>query len=329
MKIFLKFEGGKDDDPVDPGGRTNQGVIQREYSAWRKRKGLPNRDVFLMDNDERDAIYWENYGAKVRFDELPPGIDVVIADGAINSGPSQSVKWVQRALGISPDGVLGNVTMTRIMDHPDHDKLISDILERRMAFLRALKTFWHFGKGWTSRVNQLKKIGQAWAMGSVGPAIVWENNMNKKAKIVDAKPLLSTAPADATASGGAVSTGIGTAQTTLSPLAGNNTIIDQVIAALIAIGVIATAFGIVYGLYVRRKNNALTDALDLAVVHPANDNEIVPVEVLQQYDDPRATGSATGNMAIGHVSTSGRTYGDTEDRVNPPSAIPSDKQNAT
>jgi lysozyme family protein len=123
MKIYLKFEGGKDDDPQDPGGRTNQGVIQREYTAWRRKQGLPNQDVFLMTNAERDAIYWQNYGAKVRFNELPPGIDLVVTDGAINSGPSQAIKWVQRALGLTADGVLGDVTLNRILENDDNEPL--------------------------------------------------------------------------------------------------------------------------------------------------------------------------------------------------------------
>lgn len=330
MKIELRFEGGKDDDPIDPGGRTNQGVIQREFSAWLRKNGKPNRDVFTMTNDERDTIYWENYGAKVRFNELPPGIDIVVADGAINSGPSQSVKWVQRALGLAADGVLGNVTLQAIIDYPDHDVLIGKIIERRDAFLRSLKTFWHFGKGWISRTSQLRKIGQSWAMGSIGPAVVWSPNMNKKATIIDAKPKLSTAPADATAAGGGVSTGLATAQTTIAPLQGMSSTVDNLITALIVIGVLATVFGVGYAWYVRRRNSALEDALDTAPQSyvGVNDNAIVPDSVKSQYEDPTARGTETGNIAPGVVTASGRTAGDTDVRVNDPSPVPADKRNA-
>ena len=328
MKVYLKFEGGKDDDPRDPGGRTNQGVIQRVFSAWLKKNGKPNRDVFTMRDDERDAIYWQNYGAKIRFNELPPGIDLVIGDGAINSGPSQSVKWVQRALGLTADGVLGDVTLQRILDHEDHDRLIAAIIARRNAFLRSLKTFKHFGRGWISRTSQLQRIGQAWAMGSVGPDVVWETNMNKKATLLDAKPRLSTAPADATAAGGTVSTGIATAQSAIEPLQGMSPVIDQLITALIVIGVLATVGGIALAWYARRKNAELEDALGISIPNPTNDNDIVPAEVLSQYQDPHATGSETGNIAPGVVTASGRTAGDTETRVNPPSPVPPEKRSA-
>jgi lysozyme family protein len=312
MKIELRFEGGKDDDPIDPGGRTNQGVIQREFSAWLKKNGKPNRDVFTMTDAERDAIYWQNYGQKIRFDELPPGIDVVVADGAINSGPGQSIKWVQRALGLNPDGVLGDVTMQAIYNYNDDDALVANILARRMAFLQGLKTFYHFGNGWTSRVNQLKKIGQAWASGSVGPEVVWSPNMNKKATLVDAKPLVSTAPADATSAGGAVTTTLTTIQSTLQPLQGNSHLVDQVLIGIVVAGALLTGGGLLWSWYARKKNAELTDALNLAPVQGANQNDIVPDEVKAHYVDPTAQGSATGNIAPGTVTQSGRTAGDTE-----------------
>jgi lysozyme family protein len=326
LAIELKFEGGKDDDPVDPGGRTNQGVIQRVYSSWRIKQGLKSRDVFLMENNERDAIYFQNYGKLVRFDELPPGINIVVLDGGVNSGPGQSIKWLQRALGLGADGVLGDRTMEAIMNHPDHDALIASICEQRMRFLRALKTFYHFGKGWTSRVNQLKRIGQSWAMGSVGPPVQWEPNMNKKATIVDAKPKLSTAPADATAAGGTVTTALSTAQGILEPLSYSSPLVNQILIGIVVLGGIATAAGFAWAYYARNRNKSLEEDLGLTVPVGVNDNWVVPEEVKAQYKNPdERGGSETGNIGEGTVTTSGRTAGDTEVRKHPPAEVPPEK----
>lgn len=312
MKIELTYEGGRDDDPVDPGGRTNQGIIQREYSAWRKSKGRPVRDVFLMEPEERDEIYRINYANKVQFDELPPGIDLLLLAGAINSGPVQSIKWVQRALGLTANGVLGVVTMQRIAS-ADQDALIDGIISRREAFLRALKTWPHFGKGWTARCEGERRAAHAWVLQQDGPTHMFVQNGNKKAKIVDAKALPSTAPADATASGGAVSTALSTAQNVFNPLQGSSHIVDHIILGLTIAGSLAIAGGLAYGVYARRSRTALTDALDLApaTLAPA-DNDDVPPEVLKQYVDPKAQGSETGNIAPGAVTQSGRVAGDTE-----------------
>lgn len=112
MTKLLVHEGGKADNPKDPGGRTNQGVIQRTYDAWRRRKGLPVRDVYLMTASERDEIYRTQYWDAIKADELPPGVSYVVFDGSVNSGVSQSVKWLQRALGAvytgKVDGVIGD-----------------------------------------------------------------------------------------------------------------------------------------------------------------------------------------------------------------------------
>lgn len=327
MLVYLKFEGGKDDDPIDPGGRTNQGVIQREFSGWLKKNGRPVRDVFTMTDAERDAIYWQNYGQRIRFNELPPGVDIAVGDGAINSGPGQSIKWLQRALGLNADGVLGDTTMQAVLDYPDHDVLVAKYIQIRETFLRHLKTFYHFGKGWLSRTAQLRKIGQAWAMGSVGPAVVWVSNMNKKATIVDAKPKLSTAPADATAAGGTVTTGLSTAQGVLEPLSYSSDTINHVLMGLIALGAVCTVFGLAYAWWARKKNAELDEALLIAPLSAigANDNALVPDEVKAEYKDPTARGAETGNIAAGTVTASGRTEGDTEVRVNDPVPVPASK----
>lgn len=319
MKIELTYEGGKDDDPKDPGGRTNQGITQRVYTAWRLQNKLGARDVFLMENNERDAIYKNNYFDKVRFGELPPGVDVVVVDGAINSGVSQSIKWVQRALNISADGVLGDITMQRIQDHPDHDQLIKGILDRRRAFLKALSTFSHFGKGWLSRVDSLQKTGQAWAMGSVGPNIYYVPNANKKAMLADAKPMPLKAIGDATAAGGTVTTALSGAQNALSPLQGTP-FVDKVLMGILVAGIVLTAGGFAWSWYARRRTEEMNDALDTTTAinvetYATADNDNTPNEVLQNYADPEARGGGTGNIAEGHVTTSGRVAGDTEVRT--------------
>lgn len=61
LKLILQFEGGNDDDPRDPGGRTGQGILQSEYDTWRAKRGLPHKDVFTMPDAERDQIYKERY----------------------------------------------------------------------------------------------------------------------------------------------------------------------------------------------------------------------------------------------------------------------------
>lgn len=263
MAIELVFEGGQCDDPIDPGGRTNQGIIQREFSAYLRAKGEEPRDVYTMVPAERDEIYRHQYADRIKFDDLPPGVDLVILDGAINSGVGQSIKWAQRALGLTADGVMGIVTLEAVQNAPDHDVLIAQICERRLLFLRSLKTFYHFGEGWTKRVNTLKNKGQAWAMGSVGPTVVYIPDGSRKARIAAAKVAPPRGPADAVASGGTITTTLSTVQSTLAPMQGSP-FADHLIAYIGVAAAVLTVFGILYGVYARRRKTELEDALDLA-----------------------------------------------------------------
>ena len=269
MRYVLKFEGGKVDDPQDPGGRTNQGVIQRVYDGWRERNGLPRQDVYDMLDDERDEIYREGYWNQVRGDQLPPGIDVVVFDGAVNSGPHQSIKWLQRALGVTRiDGVVGPATLASIDAHKNHDQLVADICERRMDFLKQLKTFKRFGKGWTARVQQVRAIGHAWASGATyDRPLSLLGDMGEKAPIEDAKSLPGKGPADAATGagigGGAVSGVLGDTKDALTPLGGMGGWIDNIIIALIIASALCIIGGLGYRWYAGRRAHERADALDL------------------------------------------------------------------
>lgn len=268
---ILIHEGGWANHPKDPGGATMKGVIQRVYDGYRRRLNLPAQSVRLISDHELQEIYRKQYWDEIKGDELPQGVDYVVFDGAVNSGPTQSIKWLQRALGAlytgKVDGVMGQGTLGALSMVNDCDALIAKIIERREAFLRALKTFSTFGKGWMSRIRQVKQIGQKWAFGSVGPEPTFFENGNQKATIADAKPKATKAPADGATGGGVATTTLGGAlegaKETLTPLAGDSSVISYVVTALVVTGVLATLAGLAYRFYAKRHDAALTDALDL------------------------------------------------------------------
>lgn len=277
LKRVLVHEGGKVDHPRDPGGRTNQGVIQRVYDGYRKRKNQKARDVWTMTNAERDEIYRRQYWDVIRGDELPDGIDYVVFDGAVNSGPSQSVKWLQRALGLTADGHLGESTLRAANDHPDHDALVNAICDRRLAFLKALRTWPTFGKGWGRRVAEVRRNGLALARGRLDLAPVGlvstvdteEDGGNVKANLQDASPAPQTATADAAAGGGAIGTpatagALDSAKDALAPVTGSSKWIDLAFTVLVVAGVAITIGGLMWGLYARKKRKERADVLDLA-----------------------------------------------------------------
>lgn len=152
----LAHEGGYVNHPADPGGATNRGVTQRVYDAYRERKGLARRSVRAITADEVSDIYKSQYWDAVRGDELPSGVDYAVFDYAVNSGPRRAIMDLQRELKVTVDGIIGQITMRAIQDAEPFD-LIERLCARRMRFLRNLKTWKHFGKGWERRVNEVRE----------------------------------------------------------------------------------------------------------------------------------------------------------------------------
>lgn len=275
FKVEMTFEGGRVDDKADPGGRTAFGVTQRVYNGYRRARKLAIRDVWLIDVKELVDVYKTGYWDKVWGDRLPEGLDIVVGDGAINSGVSQSVKWLQRALGVRVDGIMGDATLMAANAVNDVDALISRIIGFRNAFLKALRTFKRFGKGWLRRTSQLETLGQHYARGSVGPApaVAFMAGMSAKAVLesaVKAPPKL-----DALWSAGTSSGVLAQVTSTLEPLQ-NIERIATLLQIVTVVGVLLGIGGGLYSLWARKRANRINQALDLRPVQPTNDN--IPLE---------------------------------------------------
>lgn len=161
IAFTLNYEGGKSNNPKDPGGKTNQGVTQNTFAAYMRNNKAPVRDVYTMTDTERDAIYRSQYWNMVHGDDLPAGVDMVTFDAGVNSGPGKGIKWLQqalKALGMYPgavDSQYGNQTHDAAQK-ADPVATIKGECAVRLSFLHALKTFGTFGKGWTARVTALQ-----------------------------------------------------------------------------------------------------------------------------------------------------------------------------
>lgn len=271
----LVHEGGYSNHAADPGGETMKGVTQRVYDEYRASIGAPVVPVKNISNTELQAIYKQRYWDIAKLDKLAPGVSYVVFDGNVNSGVSQSVKWLQRALqgmGLyhgAIDGVIGQGTILAAAGVNDNDMLVARIIERREAFLRSLKTFKTFGKGWLRRINDVKAVGQAWATGSVGPEVTYAAGGEAKAFLSSAKSAPVLAVADASTGSGIGSGGLAATlqqvQDQLSPLSYSSELIGKVVAVLIIVGAVLTIGGLAYRWYAKRKKDRLKDALDLPV----------------------------------------------------------------
>lgn len=161
----LKHEGGWADHPDDPGGATMRGVTIGTYAQFKGRK-VTKAELRAMTDDDLRAIYRRGYWDKVRGDDLPDGLDLVAFDAAVNSGPARGARWLQQAIGVTDDGKIGPATITAARSTYGPAAVMRAIAVRR-GFLKSLKTWPTFGKGWTVRLDAIEAA--ALAMAEVQP----------------------------------------------------------------------------------------------------------------------------------------------------------------
>lgn len=146
---LLGHEGAYSNDPADPGGETMWGVteaVARENGYQSAMRALP---VELAK-----SIYRAKYWNRIRADELPPELRYSVFDAAVNSGPGQAIRWLQRALGVADDGQLGPVTLAAALQ-ANPDSVLRKMIGARLTFMTDLRNWPNHGRGWARRLSVL------------------------------------------------------------------------------------------------------------------------------------------------------------------------------
>lgn len=132
---ILAREGGYVDRADDKGGPTNFGVTLETFRAYMNNNdALIAADLKKIDRETARDILWREFVEK-------PGIDKIqneklrarVADASVNHSPRQAIKFLQRALGVGVDGVIGNVTLAAL-PNLDASKLIANLDAERLRF---------------------------------------------------------------------------------------------------------------------------------------------------------------------------------------------------
>lgn len=159
LSVILRHEGGFVNHPADPGGATKYGITRRTLARWRGVRWwrLPVRAVRRLTKREAGAIYRAWYWRPIFGDDLPAGVDLAVFDFAVNSGWKRAVKALQRVVGVRRDGYVGPKTLAAIARH-GAARVIHDLCRHRLSWLRRLRHWRHFGRGWTRRVRETERV---------------------------------------------------------------------------------------------------------------------------------------------------------------------------
>lgn len=161
FKRTLGFEGGY---TVDHAGPTNFGVTQDTYDNWRKKQGLPTKPVRAIDTQEAKQLYKQEYFDKPGFSKLPANVAGVLFDYGVNAGTPRAAMALQKAVGASPDGVIGPKTLNKVNDFVSKNgeqPLLQKIVDQRSQHIDTLikknpAKYKKFENGWKNRINAIK-----------------------------------------------------------------------------------------------------------------------------------------------------------------------------
>ena len=150
---ILHHEGGWADHPKDPGGATMKGITLAVFREWTGKQSTKD-ELRAISDETVAAIYRKNYWFPSHCDKLPAGVDLIVFDLAVNSGPGRARRFLQEAVGAEPDGIIGAKTLAAVAALPPREVILR-LRNRRERFYKSLNTFATFGKGWMRRLSEV------------------------------------------------------------------------------------------------------------------------------------------------------------------------------
>lgn len=120
--------------PGDTGGETQWGISSQEWSRLGFKYPAFSVKVTDLTLEQAKQVYYEQYYLPAQCDKLPSASALVLLDAAVNEGVPAAVRILQSAVGTTPDGDVGPITLQAITNavyaHPD---LFNEILWQRVA----------------------------------------------------------------------------------------------------------------------------------------------------------------------------------------------------
>jgi lysozyme family protein len=173
----IRREGGFVDHPADRGGPTKFGITQATLGRYCGRQ-VTAAEVAALSLDQARHIYRRDYYLGPRLDQLPTRIQPFVFDSAVNHGPAQAIRFVQRicsqagfgapraagpdAGGLTVDGICGPKTVRAAhdADWAMKDWLLAALIEERRCLYHAIverdPSQSVFLDGWLARLREFE-----------------------------------------------------------------------------------------------------------------------------------------------------------------------------
>lgn len=159
IDALIRLEGSTyTHNPADPGGPTKYGITLKTLAKWRAPKVVTTADVEALEEPEARAIYVQRYIIDPGFGKIENRqLRGLLVDACVQHGQGDAVMFLQRALEVKADGVLGAKTLTAVaMTNPAYLYRCT-VAERAIYYGKiisqspSLATFAH---GWMQRLAE-------------------------------------------------------------------------------------------------------------------------------------------------------------------------------
>lgn len=156
LEFTLAEEGGYGDHPTDARLATNYGITLARLRRFLRDPGLGRDDIRHVPCGTVRALYLTDFWNRTRCDALPPGIDLMVFDHAVNAGPDRAGRALQLACGhkrAEIDGAVGPDTIGRVA-LSDTVMLLDALAAMQRTGYRQMAAFGLFGDGWLARLDR-------------------------------------------------------------------------------------------------------------------------------------------------------------------------------
>ena len=159
LGFVLEHEGELANHPYDRGGLTYRGIARNAWPKWEGWKYIDKGEKPPMELVRK--FYYENFWIPLKCDSLPPPIAIFLFDSAVGSGHSIPTRWLQRAIGATPDGIVGNETIQKAQQ-ASPQTMVDSMLRRRILhyahIVRNDRRQFVFLNGWLRRTMNLVEL---------------------------------------------------------------------------------------------------------------------------------------------------------------------------
>lgn len=155
-------EGGFSIVESDPGNWTGGAVGAGRLRGTKfgiSAAAYPTLDIEALTQVQAKLIYRLDYWNRIAGDMLPDSLALICFDAAVNQGPGRAARWLQGAVGVAQDGVIGPVTEAAVEAHEVGPVLQEIIARRSVAYAGDTSRFW---LGWYRRLAHI--AGLAYTM---------------------------------------------------------------------------------------------------------------------------------------------------------------------